>query len=260
MIRIPSKSVISLLVLASVTLPAAFAFLPPQTLKSTTWEKSGLSGNHIQICFDQSIRSCDSRIWLSSDPFATPSVAAAAPKQRKKQLKTFGRYLEVECWKHQEFRELQPVLQAVSDACKQINRIVQRAQTDDLYGVALGPDGNPLEETNVQGEVQQKLDVVCNTIMLRAFCGCSSSIASVASEEENEPRSCADVMNDSAFSVGDYMAVFDPLDGSKNIDASLPVGSIFGIYKTPAGTTVNGEKSFLQNGRNLVAAGYCLFS
>lgn len=130
-------------------------------------------------------------LYQSSDPFLS---SVTAPKQRKKRLKTFTRYLEVECWKRQELRNLEQVLLSVSDACKQINRIVQRAQTDDLYGVALDTEGNPLEETNVQGEVQQKLDVVCNTIMLRAFCGCSNSIASVASEEEDEPRSCADVM------------------------------------------------------------------
>jgi fructose-1,6-bisphosphatase I len=85
------------------------------------------------------------------------------------------------------------VLQAVGESCKQINLMVQRAQTDDLYGAALGPDGLPLDE-NIQGEVQQKLDVVCNTIMLRTFCGCSNSIAWVASEEEDLPRCCSDVM------------------------------------------------------------------
>ena len=127
----------------------------------------------------------------SIDPFLSTEMA---PKQRKKRLKSFTRYLEVECWKRQELRDLEQVLLSVSDACKQINRIVQRAQTDDLYGVALGSDGMPLEDTNIQGEVQQQLDVLCNTIMLRAFCGCSKSIASVASEEEDEPRSCADVM------------------------------------------------------------------
>jgi fructose-1,6-bisphosphatase I len=118
----------------------------------------------------------------------------AGAKQRKKKLKTFARYLEIECWKRAELRDLETVLQAIGDACKQITRIVQRAQTDDLYGVALGPDGKPLDGTNIQGEVQQKLDVVCNIIMKRAFCGCSSSIHSIASEEEDEPRSCEDVM------------------------------------------------------------------
>lgn len=116
------------------------------------------------------------------------------PKQlRKKKLKPFARYLEVECWKQAELRELQPVLQAVADACKQINRIVRRAQTDDVYGAAVDMQGQTLEE-NIQGEVQQKLDVLCNTKFLRAFCGSSRHIHSVASEEEDEPRCCSDVM------------------------------------------------------------------
>jgi fructose-1,6-bisphosphatase I len=122
------------------------------------------------------------------------TLASGANPMRKKKLQTFVRYLEVECWKRSELRELEPTLQAIADACKQINRIVQRAQTDDLYGVAVDKDGNPLEETNVQGEVQQKLDVVCNTIMMRAFCGSSKSIHSVASEEEDEVCKCSDIM------------------------------------------------------------------
>ena len=57
------------------------------------------------------------------------------------------------------------------------------------------------------------------------------------------------------------MAVFDPIDGSKNIDSSLPVGSIFGIYRKPQFTSAKIDKSsFLQDGRSLVASGYCLYS
>ena len=120
-------------------------------------------------------------------------ILSSTSSPKKKNLKTFQRYLEIECWKLPEFRELEPVLKAVAESCKQINRIVQRAQTDDLYGVAVGKDGKPLDD-NVQGEVQQQLDVLCNTYMLRAFCGSSSSISAVASEEEEECRSCSDVM------------------------------------------------------------------
>jgi fructose-1,6-bisphosphatase I len=67
--------------------------------------------------------------------------------------------------------------------------------------------------------------------------------------------------------MGDFIAVFDPIDGSKNIDASLPVGTIFGIYKRPPSTTAAAvstgtisTESFLQSGHNLVSAGYCLYS
>jgi hypothetical protein len=130
-------------------------------------------------------------LFMSSDPLGPPLLKPKTIK--KKNLKTFSRYLEVECWREAQLRSLEPVLLAVADASKQIARIVARAMTDDIYGVALGKDGLPLDE-NVQGEVQQKLDVLCNTIMLRAFCGSSRSINSVASEEEDEPRCCSDVM------------------------------------------------------------------
>lgn len=60
--------------------------------------------------------------------------------------------------------------------------------------------------------------------------------------------------------MGDFIAVFDPIDGSKNIDSSLPVGSIFGIYRKQPGVAKVDKNTFLQDGSNLVAAGYCLFS
>jgi hypothetical protein len=121
--------------------------------------------------------------------YALPSTTSP----QKKKLKTFQRYLEIECWKQSQLRELEPVLQAVAESCKQINRIIQRAQTDDLFGVATGKDGQQLE-ANVQGEVQQQLDVLCNEYMLRAFCGSGNCIQMVASEEEDEARCCSDVM------------------------------------------------------------------
>ena len=136
-------------------------------------------------------RPCQISMAVSTDPLADSS--SSSQPLRKKPLQSFERYLEIMCWKNAELRDLEVVLQAVAGACKQINRIVQRAQTDDIYGVACDASGAPLQE-NVQGEVQQKLDVLCNTIMLRAFCGSSKSIHSIASEEEEEPRCCADIM------------------------------------------------------------------
>jgi hypothetical protein len=149
----------------------------------------------------QRIARCDSEARCRTKPLSSSLGSSEASKGslakpkivKKKNLKTFARYLEVECWREAQLRSLEPVLLAAADACKQISRIVSRAMTDDVYGAALGKDGLPLEE-NVQGEVQQKLDVLCNTIMLRAFCGSSRSINSVASEEEDEPRCCSDVM------------------------------------------------------------------
>jgi len=207
---------------------------------------------------------------LYSSMMDAPRNTASSPEMKKKDLRTFQRFLEVECWKNGDIRDLDRTLLAVADACKQINRIVQRAQTDDLYGAAIDPLTGELAEENVQGEVQQQLDVLCNTIMLRAFCGASNNVVcAVASEEEPLPRSCADVMgyDTSEFNImqsGDYVAVFDPIDGSKNIDSSLPVGTVFGIYRAPDGASAGKDglnlDSFLQRGTKMVAAGYCLYS
>ena len=142
-----------------------------------------------------------------NDPLApSTSSSSTTPSTRKKAaLKPFERYLEVECWKHADLRELEPVVRAVANACKQINRLVQRAQTDDIYGAAVDAQGQVLEE-NIQGEVQQKLDVLCNDLLLRAFCGASQGqIHAVASEEEDTPRCCSSVMNDNAFAVGEFV-------------------------------------------------------
>ena len=200
---------------------------------------------------------------------ASSSSSSSSKPYRKKKLQTFARYLEVECWKRQELRNLEPVLLGISAACKQINRIVQRAQTDDLYGVASDPiTGMPLEE-NIQGEVQQQLDVLTNVILMQSLCGCSDAVAAVASEEEDVPRCCRDVVGGTRASSDinsqqqqQYVACFDPLDGSKNIDSSLPVGTIFGIYRMPPGSVATADpQSFLLRGdAHLVAAGYCLYS
>ena len=206
-------------------------------------------------------------------PNTSTSQQQQSAKMKKKDLRTLQRFLEVECWKLPTIRNLDRTLLTVSDACKQINRIVQRAQTDDLYGAALDPLTGEVAEMNVQGEVQQQLDVLCNTLMLRAFCGTSNNaICAVASEEEPLPRSCADVMGydttnsdlSNIYTSGEYVAVFDPIDGSKNIDSSLPVGTVFGIYRRPEGVSIDKKgwnlDSFLQRGTKMVAAGYCLYS
>jgi hypothetical protein len=140
------------------------------------------------------------QLQVALDPLAegysaVPPTAAANKVLKKKELQPFTRYLEVESWKRPDLRGIEPVLLSVATACKLINRIVQRAQTDDVYGVAVDERGNPLDQPNVQGEVQQKLDVLCNQIMLTAFCGSSTGqIHAAASEEEDVPRCCSDVM------------------------------------------------------------------
>jgi fructose-1,6-bisphosphatase I len=81
----------------------------------------------------------------------------------------------------------------------------------------------------------------------------------VASEEDDKPCLCSTVIDNAAFS-GEYAAVFDPLDGSSNIDSGLPTGTIFGVYRDPKFGPKEPVLTIKQRGRQLVAAGYCLYS
>ena len=140
------------------------------------------------------------QLYLTPD-IPSPKIAAegasvgpqSSASLKKKNLRTFARYLEVECWKSPHVRSLESVLTSATRACAQISKMVQRAQTDDIYGAAVDKITGKELEANVQGEVQQKLDVVCNEIMKKAFCGCSDEVAAVATEEEEEPLMCKDV-------------------------------------------------------------------
>ena len=175
--------------------------------KSTVNGEEGVTPAFVMSNKNEKVeRSVAGTVSNNTDNISPIAIATVSAKPFvKKKLQTYLRYLEVECWKRSDLRGLEPVLQAVASACKQITRIVQRAQTDDVYGVALDVHGNPLGETNVQGEVQQKLDVLCNTIMLQAFCGSGREIHAVASEEEDEPRCCSDVMVSCSLCYGSYL-------------------------------------------------------
>jgi len=119
---------------------------------------------------------------------------------------------------------------------------------------------------NVQGEEQKKLDVISNTVLKNAL-RFSGKVGVVGSEEEDEP-----VLVEEAYS-GKYVAVFDPLDGSSNIDAAISTGTIFGIFEEgdPNECTIANDGDLdaqavkclvdtLQPGRKLVASGYCMYS
>lgn len=154
--------------------------------------------------------------------------------------------------------ELTIVLSSISMACKQIASLVQRAGISNLTGVQ--------GAVNVQGEDQKKLDVVSNEV----FSNClrsSGRTGIIASEEEDVP-----VAVEESYS-GNYIVVFDPLDGSSNIDAAVSTGSIFGIYSPNDecladidfdGNLGTSEQkcvvSVCQPGSNLLAAGYCMYS
>jgi fructose-1,6-bisphosphatase I len=152
--------------------------------------------------------------------------------------------------------ELATVLSSISLACKQIAAAVGRAGISSLTGVAGTGE-------NVQGEEQKKLDVVSNDIFSMCLRN-TGRTGVIASEEEENPIAVEETTS------GNYIVVFDPLDGSSNIDAGISVGSIFGIYEPsescivdpddPAKTLETCVTNVCQPGKNLLAAGYCLYS
>jgi fructose-1,6-bisphosphatase I/sedoheptulose-1,7-bisphosphatase len=150
--------------------------------------------------------------------------------------------------------DLNALILDISIACKAIARIVSFGEVGD--GLATVPK---LEagSVNVQGEVQKPLDVLSNEIFIRMN-EWSGHLAGMASEEMDEPRQIP-----ASYSRGKYLLVFDPLDGSSNIDVNVSVGSIFSILRAPQELIDSGrdvtEADFLQPGASQVAAGYALY-
>ncbi len=110
---------------------------------------------------------------------------------------------------------------------------------------------------NIHGEVQKSLDVVSNDLFVHGTQG-SGHLAGLASEEMQHPYQVPDV-----YPRGKYLLVFDPLDGSSNVDVNVSVGSIFSVLRAPQDVVATGrdvrEEDFLQSGREQVAAGYALY-
>jgi fructose-1,6-bisphosphatase I len=166
-----------------------------------------------------------------------------------------------------ELEEIESIFTSLQVACKALSNLVRTSSLAGLTGLEAG--GGSI---NVQGEEQKKLDVIANDVLKNAL-KWNGRLATIASEEEDEP---VDILNNPVFSndilvesSGHYVAVFDPLDGSSNIDAGIPVGTIFGIFDQPEcpvdfDSMQESQQRCLQDalqpGTNLVAAGYCLYS
>jgi fructose-1,6-bisphosphatase I/sedoheptulose-1,7-bisphosphatase len=151
--------------------------------------------------------------------------------------------------------ELNALILDVSIACKGIARAVAFGELGDASGNVLGSLSGG--DVNVQGEVQKKLDVVSNEMFIRTA-EWSGHLAGMASEEMEAPYQIP-----AAYQRGKYLLVFDPLDGSSNIDVNVSVGSIFSILRAPQEAVDSGrdvtEADFLQPGATQVAAGYALY-
>lgn len=137
------------------------------------------------------------------------------------------------------------IMSALSLAGKTISSTLRRARLEDVLG-SLGSE-------NVQGENQQKLDVIANEVLLRCL-GDREGVAIVASEENEQPV----IIRDDSDGPRKYCVLFDPLDGSSNLDVAGGVGTIFSILRHDRRAD-SGEASLLQPGTEQVAAGYILY-
>ena len=139
---------------------------------------------------------------------------------------------------------LNPLLKNIATACKKISHLVNRGELMNVLGSS--------ESENIHGEVQKKLDIITNNIMIDTL-NWGGSLAGMASEEDDEI-----IAIPKQYPKGKYLALFDPLDGSSNIDVNLAVGTIFSILHCHADDEPNTE-DFLQKGTNQVCAGFVLY-
>jgi len=180
---------------------------------------------------------------------------------------TLSRFMIETAIANPELSELESIFSSIETATKTISNLVRRSSLTGLTGYL--DDGN----INIQGEEQKKLDVITNDVLKNAL-RFTGRMGVLASEEEDVP---VEVEDESAAryqkevlveqTSGKYVAVFDPLDGSSNVDAGIPTGTIFGIFEDKqdecdltADDLDTCLETTLQPGNSLVASGYVLYS
>ena len=141
--------------------------------------------------------------------------------------------------------DLRLLLEVVARACKSISHAVNKGALGGVLGSA--------DSENVQGEVQKKLDIIANEVLLEAN-EWGGHLAAMASEEMDSIY-----LVPNRYPQGEYLLMFDPLDGSSNIDVNVSIGTIFSVLKKSDDSQGVTEQDFLQPGKNQVAAGYCVY-
>merc|ERR1719160_287212 len=219
--------------------------------------------------------------WPQVEKRAAPSMTATldAPPKKMKAPEitaacehtgvTLTRFMLEVSRANPDMGELPALFSGISTACKAIANMVKRSQLTGMTGYEGG--GGSI---NVQGEEQKKLDVLTNDVLKKALYD-TGKLGVLASEEEDTPVDVASTGKDKGILVDEgsrYVAVFDPLDGSSNVDAGIATGTIFGIYEHDETCPVvcEGDEctpeearclmSTLQPGNKLVASGYALYS
>ena len=144
---------------------------------------------------------------------------------------------------------LRLLLEVVARACKSISLAVNKGDLGGVLGAAT--------TENIQGEMQKQLDIIANEVLIEAN-EWGGHLAAMASEEMD---SIYVVPN--RFPQGEYLLMFDPLDGSSNVDVNVSIGTIFSVLKKgnddPKVIEPVNEQDFLQPGHQQVAAGYCVY-
>src|SRR4249920_2713144 len=141
--------------------------------------------------------------------------------------------------------DLRLLIETIARACKAISTRVNKG--------ALGGGHGSAGTENVQGELQKNLDVMSNEILLQAN-EWGGNLAALASEEMEDVKPTP-----THYPRGEYLLLFDPLDGSSNIDVNISVGTIFSVLRCPKGVQEADEKCFMQPGRDQVAAGFAVY-
>jgi fructose-1,6-bisphosphatase I len=141
--------------------------------------------------------------------------------------------------------ELRLLIEVVARACKTIAISVNKG----ALGEVLGSAGTE----NIQGEVQKKLDIIANEVLIEAN-EWGGHLAAMASEEMDSIH-----LVPNRYPQGEYLLLFDPLDGSSNIDVNVSIGTIFSVLRKVGHHRGVSEQDFLQAGRAQAAAGYCIF-
>lgn len=140
---------------------------------------------------------------------------------------------------------LRLLIEVVARACKRIAIAVNKGALGDVLGSA--------GSENVQGEVQKKLDVIANEVLVEAN-EWGGHLAAMASEEMDSIH-----VVPNRYPQGEYLLLFDPLDGSSNIDVNVSIGTIFSVLRKVGHARGVSDEDFLQPGKQQAAAGYCVY-
>ena len=141
--------------------------------------------------------------------------------------------------------ELRLLIEVVARACKRIAIAVNKGALGDVLGST--------EQSNVQGEIVKKLDLIANEVLIEAN-EWGGHLAAMASEEMDSIH-----VVPNRYPQGEYLLLFDPLDGSSNIDVNVSIGTIFSVLRKVGHARGVSEEDFLQPGRQQAAAGYCVY-